>query len=76
MIEIKFLIKIPNKVKIKCPEVKFADSRIDRIQGRIITSISSIIIKFIKNTEEFNETKCNIVITYVMFSPKTRCREC
>lgn len=50
MIEIKFLIKIPNKVKIKCPEVKFADSRINRYSSRIITSISSIIIKFIKNT--------------------------
>ena len=57
-IEIKFLIKIPNNVKIKCPEIKFADNRIDNVQGRIINLISSIItIKFIKNTGEFNGTK-------------------
>ena len=43
IIEIKFLTKIPNNVKIKC--------RIDKVQGRIISLISSIItIKFIKNT--------------------------
>ena len=47
-IEIKFLIKIPNKIKY--PEIKFANSRIDNVQGRIINLISSIIIiKFIKN---------------------------
>ena len=36
-----------------------ADSRIDNVQGRIINLISSIItIKFIKNTGEFNGTRC------------------
>ena len=52
------LITILNNIKIKCPEIKFADSRIDNIQGRIINPISSIItIKFIKNTGEFNGTE-------------------
>ena len=33
-------MKIPNNVKIKCPEIKFADNRIDNVQDRIINLIS------------------------------------
>ena len=52
-------MKFLNKIKIKCPEIKLADKRIDKVQGRIINLINSIItIKFIKNFGEFNGTKC------------------
>ena len=55
---IQFIIKFLNKIKIKCPEIKFDDKRIDKVQGRIINLINSIItIKCIKNLGEFNGTK-------------------
>lgn len=55
----KFIIKFLNKIKIRWPEIKFADSRIDNVHGRIIRLINSIItIKFIKNFGEFNGTRC------------------
>ena len=56
---IQFIIKFLNKVKIKCPEIKFDDNRIDEVIGRIINLINSIItIKRIENLGEFNGTKC------------------
>lgn len=55
---IKFIIKFLNKIKIKCPEIKFADNRIDSVHGRIISLINSIItIKFIRNFGELSGTK-------------------
>lgn len=57
--KMKFIMKFLNKIRIKCPEIKFADNRIDNVQGRINNLIISIItIKFIKNFGEFNGTKC------------------
>ena len=45
---IQFIIKFLNK--IKCSEIKFDDKRIDKVKGRIIKLINSIItIKCIKN---------------------------
>ena len=52
-------MKFLNKIRIKWPEIKFADNRIDRVHGRIISLINSIItIKFIKNLGELSGTKC------------------
>lgn len=56
---IQFIMKFLNKIKIKCPEIKFDDNRIDNVHGRIINLINSIItIKCISGLGEFNGTKC------------------
>ena len=54
----QFIIKFLNKINIKCPEIKFGDKRIDKVNGGINNIINSIItIKCISKFEEFIGTK-------------------